>query len=73
MRASTAVAAALLSYHATLNLSMHQVCWTKYLYSMIDSAGINLEANLAMASVAILVMTVLPLNGERSFQHFDYY
>ena len=71
--APTAVAAALLSHHATLNPSMHQVCWTKYLYPMIDSAGINLEANLAMASVAILAMTALPLDGARSFQHFDYY
>ena len=38
---------------------------------MIDSAGINLEANLAMASIAILAMSALPLYGERSFQHFD--
>lgn len=73
VRASTAVAAALLGHHATLNSSMHQICWTKYLYPMIDSAAINLEANLAMAGVAILAMTVLPLNGERSFQHFDYH
>ena len=51
--ASTTVAAALLSHHATLNPSMHQVCWTKYLYPMLDPAGVNLEANLAMASVGI--------------------
>lgn len=71
--ASTAIAAALLSHHVTLNPSMHQVCWTKYLYLMIDSVGINLKANLAIASVAILAMTTLPLNRERSFQHFDYH
>ena len=71
--ASTAVAAALLSHHATLNPSMHQVCWTKYLYPMLDSAGVDLEANSAIASVAILAMTALPLNGKRSFQGFNYH
>lgn len=71
--ASTAVAAALLSHHATLNPSMHQVCWTKYLYPMLDSAGVNLDANLAMASVAILAMTALPVKKKRRFQHFDFH
>ena len=71
--ASTAVAAALLTHHATLNPSMHQVCWTKYLYPMLDSAGVNLDANLAMASVAILAMTALPLNEKRRFQHFNFH
>lgn len=71
--ASTAVAAALLSHHATLNPSMHQVCWTKYLYPMLDSAGVDLEANLAMASVAILATTALPLKGKHNIQHFDYH
>ena len=59
--ASTAVAAALLSHHAILNPSMHQVCWTKYLYPMLNSTGVNLEANLAMASAAILAMTGLSI------------
>jgi hypothetical protein len=70
--ASTAVAAALLSHHATLNPSLHPCCWTKYLYPMLDPAGADIEANLAMASVAILAMTALPLNGERGFQRIDY-
>ena len=71
--ASTAVAAALLSHHATLNPSMHLSCWTNYLYPMQDPAGVNLEANLAMASVAILAMTALPSNGKHGFQYFDYH
>lgn len=70
--APTAVAAALLLHHATLSLSVNQSCWTKYLYPMLDPAGVNVEANVAMASVAILAMTALPLNGKRSFQHFNY-
>jgi hypothetical protein len=69
---STAVAAALLLHQATLNPSLHPCCWTKYLYPMQDPAGADVEANLAMASVAILAMTALPLNGKRAFQHFDY-
>ena len=39
---------------------------------MQDPAGVDVEANLAMASVAILAMTALPLNGKRAFQRFDY-
>lgn len=70
--APTAVAAALLSHHATLNPSLHPCCWTKYLYPMLDPAGAEVEANLAMASVAILAMTALPLNGKRNFQHINY-
>ena len=67
----TAVAAALLLHHATRNPDIYGRCWTNYLYPMIDSAGVHLEANLAMASVAILAMTALPLQGRR-FQSFDY-
>ncbi|PVI06448.1 hypothetical protein DM02DRAFT_609645 [Periconia macrospinosa] len=70
--APTAVAAALLSHHATLNPSFHACCWTKYLYPMLDPAGAEVEANLAMASVGILAMTALPLNGKRNFQSFNY-
>jgi hypothetical protein len=69
---STAVAAALLLHQATLNPSLHPCCWTKYLYPMQDPAGADVEANLAMASVAILAMTALPLNGKRDFQRLDY-
>jgi hypothetical protein len=69
---STAVAAALLLHEATLNPSLHPCCWTKYLYPMLDPAGADVEANLAMASTAILAMTFLPLNGKRAFQLFDY-
>ncbi len=39
---------------------------------MQDPAGADVEANLAMASVAILAMTALLLNGKRAFQRFDY-
>jgi hypothetical protein len=70
--ASTAVAAALLLHEATLNPSLHPCCWTKYLYPMLDPAGADVEANLAMASTAILARTFLPLNGKRAFQLFDY-
>jgi hypothetical protein len=70
--ASTAVAAALLLHQATLNPSLHPCCWTKYLYPMQDPVGAGIEANLAMASVAILAMTALPLNGKRDFQRLDY-
>lgn len=71
--ASTAVAAALLSHHATLNPSLHPSCWTNYLYPMLDPAGASIEANIAMASVAMLAMTALPLKVKRSFQNFNYY
>lgn len=71
--ASTAVAAALLSHHAILNPSVHQVCWTKYLYPMLGSAEVNLDANLAMASLAIFAMTALSSNKKRRVQHFNFH
>ena len=71
--AATAVTTALLIHHATLNPSLHPGCWTKYLYpKQHDFAGAEIEANLAMASVAILAMTALPANGKYSFQRIDY-
>ena len=70
--ASTAVAAALLSHYTTLNPSIYKVYWTMYLYLMLDPAGVNLDANLAMTSMAILVITALRLNRRRKFQHFNY-
>ena len=69
---STAVAAALLLHEATLNPSLHPCCWTKYLYPMLNPAGADVEANLAIASTAILARTFLPLNGKHAFQLFDY-
>jgi hypothetical protein len=50
---STTVAAALLLREAALNPSLYPCCWTKYLYPMLDPAGADVEANLAMVSTAI--------------------
>lgn len=68
----TAVSGALLIHHATLNPSMHPSCWSKYLYFRQDRAGLETEAELAMASVSILAMTALPSNGKHHFQRADY-
>lgn len=71
--AFTIVTAVLFSHHVTLNSSMHSICWTKYLYSILNSTEVNLEANLTMTSVAILAMTTLLLNEKHSFQHFNFH
>jgi hypothetical protein len=74
---STAVSAALLLHHMTIDPSRRQdSCWTTYILPNPDPGMMDDRsqpgAYLIIASVAILAMTALPLDRGKKFQSYNY-
>jgi hypothetical protein len=51
----------LMIHHAIINLEMHKVYWTDYLYQLQDSSR---QASLVIAAHAIWLMAILPLTDK---------